>query len=240
MAEKIDFNAAYRLGYDRVGCWCCPNNNARAQFLSKIYMPNESKSWRKFLIEFAKKIGKADAENYVDGGKWKARQGGNGLIAANSVKLSFANCTSEDHAKIYRLVKPFNDELVGLFVPFGKIAPELGSKILREVIVLDAASNVPILSIQPFTQEGYEFAVKIRTMNVENHDELQRMAGYQVRKFNACRKCLKCESVCRRGAISISGENYFIDSQKCVHCKMCMSPKYIGGGCMMERYLKTK
>lgn len=48
LAEKIDFNAAYKLGYDRVGCWCCPKNTARAQFLSKIYMPNESKIWRNF------------------------------------------------------------------------------------------------------------------------------------------------------------------------------------------------
>lgn len=27
LSEGIDFNFAYRLGYDRVGCWCCPNNN---------------------------------------------------------------------------------------------------------------------------------------------------------------------------------------------------------------------
>lgn len=46
LAEGIDFNSAYRLGYDRVGCWCCPNNNQRAQFLSRIYMPKESKKWR--------------------------------------------------------------------------------------------------------------------------------------------------------------------------------------------------
>ena len=38
LGEKIDFNDAYRLGYDRVGCWCCPNNNKRAQFLSNIYL----------------------------------------------------------------------------------------------------------------------------------------------------------------------------------------------------------
>ncbi|MBS3974130.1 MAG: phosphoadenosine phosphosulfate reductase family protein, partial [Actinobacteria bacterium] len=31
LGEGIDFNDAYRLGYDRVGCWCCPNNNERAQ-----------------------------------------------------------------------------------------------------------------------------------------------------------------------------------------------------------------
>ena len=26
LTTNIDFNDAYRLGYSRVGCWCCPNN----------------------------------------------------------------------------------------------------------------------------------------------------------------------------------------------------------------------
>ncbi len=240
LSEKIDFNDAYRLGYDRVGCWCCPNNNQRAQFLPRIYMPEKSKKWRSFLIDFAKKIGKPDPEVYIDSGKWKARQGGNGLAAAGDVKIKFTNCTSEEHAKIYSLVRPFNDELVGLFVPFGRIAPELGNKLLKEVIVLDKRSNVPILSLQPFGQSDYDYAVKVKTMNVANHDDIQRMVGYQIRKFNACRKCLKCESICRSGAISITGGYYYIDPNKCVQCKMCMSPKILDGGCTMEKYLKTK
>ena len=240
LAEKIDFNDAYRLGYDRVGCWCCPNNNSRAQFLSRIYMPAQSKRWREFLIDFAKKVGKPDPEVYVDTGKWKARQGGNGLAAAGDVKIKFTNCTTEEHAKIYRLVRPFDDDLVGMFVPFGRVAPELGQKLLNEVLVLDAKANVPILSIQPFSQDGYEYAVKVKTMNVADHEALQRMVGYQVRKFNACRKCLKCESLCRAGAISIVGDSYYIDPNKCVHCKMCVTPKYLDGGCMMDKYLRTK
>ncbi len=240
LAEDVDFNSAYRLGYDRVGCWCCPNNNQRAQFLSRIYMPEESKQWREFLLSFARKIGKPDPENYVDGGYWKARQGGNGLASAGDVKIRFTNCTSEDHAKIYRLVRSFDDELVGMFVPFGRIAPELGKKLLRETIILDAKTNVPILSIQPFNQDGYDYAIKVRTMNVADHDDLQRMVGYQIRKFNACRKCLKCESICRAGAISIAGGTYYIDPNKCVHCKMCMTAKYLDGGCTMDKYLRTK
>ena len=48
-------------------------------------MPKESKEWREFLIQFAKKIGKPDAAEYVDSGAWKARQGGNGLAAAGDV-----------------------------------------------------------------------------------------------------------------------------------------------------------
>ena len=240
LAEKVDFNDAYRLGYDRVGCWCCPNNNSRAQFLSKIYMPEQSKRWRDFLIGFAQKIGKPDPEVYVDTGKWKARQGGNGLASASDVKIKFTNCTSEDHAKIYRLVRPFDDELVGMFVPFGRVAPELGKKLLHEVIVLDSKTNVPILSLQPYSQDGYEYAVKVRTMNVADHEDLQRMVSYQIRKFNACRKCLKCESLCRVGAITINNFGYFIDPQKCVHCKTCMTAKYLDGGCMMDKYLRTK
>lgn len=240
LAEKVDFNDAYRLGYDRVGCWCCPNNNQRAQFLSRIYMPEQSKEWRTFLIAFAEKIGKPDPEVYVDSGKWKARQGGNGLPAAGDVKIRFTNCTAEDHAKIYSLVRPYDDELIGMFVPFGRVAPELGKKLLREIVILDSKTNVPILSIQPFRQDGYEYAVKVKTMNVADHDDLQRMVGYQIRKFNACRKCLKCESICRAGAISIVGDSYFIDPNKCIHCKMCMTAKYLDGGCMMDKYLRTK
>ncbi len=239
LSEEVDFNEAYRLGYDRVGCWCCPNNNPRAQFLSRIYMPEQSKKWREFLIGFAKKVGKKDPEIYVDNGFWKARQGGKGLAAANDVKIKFTNCTTEEYAKIYRLVRPFDDELIGMFLPFGRVAPELGNKLLNEVLVLDSRTNIPILSIQPFSQNGYDYAVKIKTINVQDHDDLQRMAGYQVRKFNACRKCLKCESICRAGAISIAGGSYYIDPDKCVHCKMCMTAKYLDGGCTMDKYLRT-
>lgn len=240
LGEKIDFNDAYRLGYDRVGCWCCPNNNKRAQFLSNIYMPERSTKWRNFLIDFAHEIGKEDAEVYVDTGKWKARQGGNGLPAAKTVKLQYTNCTSEEHSKIYKLFRPYDDELVNMFVPFGKLAPELGRRLLHETVVLDIHTNVPILSIQPFKQDNYEHAVKVKTMNVKDHDALQRMAGYQIRKFNACRCCLKCESLCRTGAISIIGDSYYIDPQKCVHCQECMNAKYLAGGCMMDKYLRTK
>ena len=239
LGEKIDFNDAYKLGYDRVGCWCCPNNNSRAQFLSRIYMPEQSQKWRDFLIRFATQIGKPDPEVYVDDGKWKARQGGNGVKAAEDIRIKFTNCTTEDHAKIYQVKKPVDDDFINLFVPFGKISKDLGRRLIHEVIVLDTATNVPIISIQPFNQSGFEFAVKIKTMNVADHDDLQRMIGYQVRKYNACRKCLKCESVCRHGAIAILGDFYYINPDKCKHCKACVSAKYLDGGCLMDKYLKT-
>lgn len=237
--RNIDFNDAYRLGYDRVGCWCCPNNTIRAQFLSAIYMPEQSKKWRDFLISFAKGIGKPDAEEYVDSGNWKSRQGGNGLKSADDVKLKFSNCTTEDNAKVYSLNKPFSDELVNLFIPFGKVSKELGRKLLHEVLILDTRTNVPIMAIQPFDKDEYTHGIKIRTMNVEDHEGLQRMAGYQVRKYNACRRCLKCESLCRHGAILIKNDEYTINPDKCKRCRICVTAKYLDGGCLMDKFLRT-
>ena len=238
--EEVDFNDAYRLGYDRVGCWCCPNNNERAQFLSQIYMPDQYEKWRRFLVAFAKRIGKPDPEEYIDSGKWKARQGGNGLESAQDIKIRYTNCTTEEHAKVYRLNKPLDDAFIELFIPFGRLAPELGRKLINEIVVVDSKTNVPVLSIQPFAQDGYEYSVKVKTMNVAKHDELQRMVGYQIKKYNACRCCLKCESLCRYGAISIVGGMYHVNETKCKRCKMCVTAKYLEGGCLMEKYLRTK
>lgn len=240
LSNKVDFNDAYKMGYDRVGCWCCPNNNERAQFLSKIYFPEQYKSWRDFLVGFARKIGKADAEVYVDSGKWKARQGGNGVASSEDIKLKFSACTAEDNAQIYELNKPIARDFYELFNPFGIVNYELGRKLVGEVLVLDVKTNVPVLSIQPFSKDGFEYSVKIKTMNVADHESLQRMCGYQVRKYNACRKCLKCESICKFGAISIRGGRYIIDSAKCKRCRMCVTAKYLDGGCIMSNYLATK
>ena len=112
-------------------------------------MPEQSEQWRDFLIRCQKdwQTGCGGICRYwqVEG---TARR--NGLATAGDVKIRFTNCTSEDHAKIYRLVHPYSDELVGMFVPFGRVAPELGQKLLRETVILDTRTNVPILSLQPF------------------------------------------------------------------------------------------
>lgn len=239
-AEGIDFNDAYRLGYERVGCWCCPNNNARAQFLSQIYMPEASERWRDFLVDFAKRIGKPDPEVYVDTGKWKARQGGNGVAAAKSIRVEASHCATEDNAMVFSLERPYSDELVDLMTPIGDHAPGLGRTLLEEKVIVDPRTKEPLIAVMPFTQPGYEHATKVRILRDGAQDDLLRMVRYQIVKYNACRQCLKCEGLCRFGAISINEDGYRIDSAKCVHCKQCVTDKYLEGGCLMRKYLRTK
>lgn len=245
LSNKLDFNDAYRLGYERVGCWLCPNNNSRDVFLSRLYLKEQAGHWRDFLIDFARRIGKEDAEIYVDEGSWRARQGGNGLQAAQDVKIKFRACTAEEQAQVFSINRPFDDTLVGLFVPFGRLAPELGRKILGEVIVVDVSDGTPLLSLQPFNpQDSDGYGVKIRVLGVrDNYQDLLRLCGYQIRKFNACRQCLKCEAVCPQGAIRFVQGRYTIDPRRCLHigrCGKCVDQKVLPGGCLMDKYLRTK
>lgn len=237
LSENIDFNYAYRLGYNRIGCWPCPNNSRRTTFLTQIYFPKEATAWRNQLIDFAKSIGKPDSEIYVDEAKWTARQGGSSLDTASDTEITADSCTNDENAQVYLLKKPVCDEFINLFVPFGKVSRELGRKLINEVLILDIKSNVPILSIQDFNDGTGQYKVKIKTMNVKNHTDLRRKVGYQIIKYNACRSCRKCESVCSFGAISINDGHYKIDSKKCRHCQKCVTYKYIAGGCMMKKVL---
>lgn len=137
LTTGIDFNTAYRLGYTRVGCWCCPNNSAWSGFMSRVYMPEQYERFRNLLIDFAKKIGKPDPEVYVDDGNWKARQGGNGLEYAKSSVITFEPCALQENTLNFELQKPITEELYELFKPFGYINYDLGNARLGEVYVLD-------------------------------------------------------------------------------------------------------
>lgn len=234
LSNQIDFNEAYKLGYSRVGCWCCPNASDISELLAKIYLKKKYEKWNKFLIDFAKSIGKDNAEEYIKVGGWKSRQGGQGIKEAKSVKLINQNCTVQENGKIYELFRPINEQFFHLFIPFGKIID--GDKLINEKLVLDIQTLMPIISIQPLSQ----YKVKIVTLNVKTHFSLHNEISHQIIKFNACNKCLKCEGVCRFNAIHIEKGVYKIEENKCKHCKMCVSSKYIPGGCLMCRYLRTR
>lgn len=240
LSEGLDFNEAYRLGYERVGCWCCPNNNPRAEFLSRIYMPNESEKWHDFLVSFARRIGKLDAEVYVDSGKWKARQGGNGLKASDTVKVQANQCATEDNAFVFSLSRPYDDQIVTLMTPLGICADGLGRKLLNEKVFVDPKTKEPLFALMPFSNHETEHGAKIRILKEDETELIVRMTRYQVIKFNACRQCLKCESLCRFGAISVNEYEYYIDPNKCTHCRQCVTDKYLEGGCLMSKYLRTK
>ncbi|MGL4450095.1 MAG: phosphoadenosine phosphosulfate reductase family protein [Sarcina sp.] len=250
LTSKIDFNDAYRLGYSRVGCWCCPNNTLWAQYLASIYMPETSDKWRNQLILFAKKIGKPDPEVYIDNGNWKARQGGNGVEYSKNVAVKFKPCANESDAINYELNKGISEELYEMFKPFGWINKEMGNSRIGEVYVVDKQNN-PIIRLQGrMGTKKLKITILKLPRRTKTMKEAKSKIDCQITKFQMCLGCLGCESACKHDAIKVkkaahknelifkTGESYVIDDKKCIRCGECVA--HFDGGCYMKKVLVTK
>ena len=234
ISNNILINDAYKVGYSRVGCWCCPNNSSWSEYMSKLYEPQRYSEWRKILVDFAKKIGKPDPEDYIEQGGWKARQGGNGLDVSRT-KLSSEICTTQENAKIYELKRPIDEDLYELFKPFGYIDKESGRQFINEVLVINRRTSLPIISI-----EGQMGSTKLKVviLDKKNPSLLEKRIECQITKFQLCMECLACESVCKHDAIKIKNGRYKINEKRCCGCLECVS--HFTGGCYIKKVLYTK
>ena len=244
LTRKIDFNKAYRLGYTRVGCWCCPNNSRWSEFLSEIYMPEQYEKWHTFLIDFAKKMGKPDPEDYVEDGNWKARQGGTGIEYAQTSVLTFEPCALQENTLNFELQRPITEELYELFKPFGHINKSLGNERLGEVYIVGLDGNLHLklqgrigtntLKVSILNRKaGHCSSIKAVEDKVKN----------QITKYQMCMGCLGCESACRFGAIEIVTNrkglvSYKINDEKCIRCGNCIT--HYEGGCYIRKVMCIK
>lgn len=252
LTTGIDFNDAYRLGYSRVGCWCCPNNSIWAQYMSRIYMPEQSIKWRNLLIDFATKVGKPDPEVYVDEAKWKARQGGNGVKESENTFVSFKPCANENESFNYDLKREITEELYEFFKPFGWINKEMGNQRFGQVYILDRSGN-PIMRLQGKlgSKELKVTALKIPLGKAKSLRDVKQRIDCQLTKYQLCLGCLGCESACKHDAIRVKkpahqnellqnkvNDTYTILDDKCIRCGDCVN--HFDGGCYMRKVLITK
>lgn len=248
LTTGIDFNEAYRLGYTRVGCWCCPNNGVWSEFLSKIHMYDQYMHWREILVNFAKKIGKPDAENYVDQGNWKARQGGQGLEISNTSIIRFEPCATEDQAFNYELQSVITTELYEFFKPFGYLNFEMGNQRLGQVYVLDAKGRVNLVLQGRIGTNRLKVTIKNpKLAGAKNLLAAEGKIKCQLTKYQMCLGCKACPAVCKYNAISVhsivdeEGDEqviYRIDDEKCRRCTECVD--HFNAGCYMRKVLTIK
>lgn len=252
LSKGIDFNDAYRLGFSRVGCWCCPNNSDWSSYLSSIYIHQQYVDFRQLLYDFARdEIQKSDWKEYVDTGKWKARQGGNDLEYSARTDFSYKPCELEENAISFSLTRPISEKLHELFKPFGILDYSLGNERLGEVFVLDRRTKQPLLKLTGRNGK-LEFRVTILShhgpFRGKNETLIQAFIKAQVTKYQLCLGCGACESVCRHGAISVENQDkfnpcpenvlYIIDSSKCVGCLECVL--HFDNGCYLKKVTRQK
>ncbi len=241
LTTGIDFNYAYRRGYTRVGCWCCPNNSEWSDGLMAVCHPDKYNTWHSFLVDFAKRIGKEDAEVYVSDGKWKARQGGSGLDA-RVTQLNSKDCTVENNAKLFSLTRPLDESFYEFFKPFGNLAFSIGKKSLSEVFVIGKRDQL-LLKISGQIGGNQARIAVLGDLNEEFHSKsmasnIFKYIDRQIRKYQTCICCQACNSICPVSAITVTGEKYEINEKKCIHCLHCVM--HFDDGCLIASALSVR
>jgi len=249
LSNQIPFNSAYRQGFSRVGCWCCPNNSDWSEYLSSIYMNKEYTDFHQILYSFAKKVGKKDWKEYIDTGKWKARQGGNGLEYSKNSVVEFKPCVLDENSYNFDLTRPITQNLYTLFKPFGIINEDLGNKRLNEIYIMDKKSGLPLLKLSGRIGTTALRITVINHIGCFKYSKLsESLIKNQITKYQTCIGCTYCQSVCRFNALTVTNTKpgnvshdsimYSIDSKKCLGCLECVT--HFDGGCYMKKVLRLK
>lgn len=248
LSNNLDFNDAYKLGFSRVGCWCCPNNSGWSEFLSSIYMNEKYNIFRNILYDYAKKVGKSDWKEYIDEGQWKKRQGGNGLEISKKSVVTFKPCATEENTYNFELTKPISEDLYKFFKPFGVLNYDLGRKALNEVYVLDRKSKMPLLRLSGRTDSDILKIAVVGENSLLNKKNAEYLLKNQINKYQTCLGCTYCEAVCKFDAIKVFNKEkgnvssdtiyYSIDENKCVGCLECV--KHFNNGCYLNKVLVVK
>lgn len=233
LTRKISFNKCYRLGFRRVGCWCCPNNSRWSELLNEIYFKNQNDKWMDFLYSFSQRIGKEDYKTYVDDGRWKARYGGAGLDNSQTKVLS-APCI-DNMREHFILNTAYDDSFDELMKPFGYIEKKFdGDQIVLTIYKKNAKKPLFLLE----TSYGSQVITFLPIIE-KNRMLLRQRIECQIRKYQICIKCSACDSICRQGAISTKNSIYKIDENKCINCMDCVATRYLGG-CLINESLQQK
>lgn len=233
LSRRLAFNRAYRKGYRRVGCWCCPSNSKWSEALDSIFISDKQTMWKELLYNFAQKAGKKDYKDYVDKGFWKGRYGGEGLDNTHT-KVVRADCIDKEYEN-FIINKPYSDSLDEYLKPFGSIQKRIkdnlvsidvyNGRLSKKLFVIETAYDSRIIKWKSYTSN--------------NKRLLRQRVECQLRKYQICTQCSACDSICKNGAITTLNNIYSIDEEKCVHCLECIA-KHFTGGCLMNEALIKK
>ena len=236
--HKLLFNKSYQLGYSRVGCWLCPLNSEWSEMLANIFFPEDSQRWRTQLVDFAKRIGKPDPEEYIDERGWVKRFGGAGLPNRFS-GLDAKPCGDMGNAVQIEVSRPVNVELEEFLKPLGKINRDRSRPALGEIYL----EGRPNQDWEALIVQAPENSTTLRFTVLNPKQDMKRLTWYfkqQATKFQTCIQCTACSAACPHGAITIKPEQriYEIDQDVCTGCMECVT-HFGSTGCLVAKSLSV-
>lgn len=237
LLNGLPFNKSYRLGFSRVGCWPCPMNSRWSEILTQLFFPEDAAQWRGKLLNFARRIGKPDPEEYVDSRAWTKRFGGAGL-ENRFTGLEVRPCGEIDHTIQLTIRRSVDRGLLEYLKPLGRIngnrsRPELGE------IYLEGRHNNDWAGLIVQAIEGTD-TIRVTALAPRDFDRLTGYIRCQASKFERCIRCTACAAVCPQGAITVrtAPPIYEIDQDRCTGCLECVT-HFDSPGCLVAKSLSV-
>lgn len=221
----LKLNPLYDWGYSRVGCWGCPSNGKYDEFLIKKSHPEIDKQWKNVLIRYADKNDKT--LDWVYDGKWKSRL----------VKYKyFEECTtkqlcSRGNSFIFKTKSEVTPQLFEYLKVFGNLEVHKFSGKEHMMIKGDAVTITAFIGSSRILVNFEE--------DIENIGTTKRYLIKQLEKAFNCVHCGACVSACHQGAIEVNG-TFHIKGDKCKHCLICCTSKFIKQSCAAIHYSRNR
>jgi len=241
MYKGLAFNPAYRYGYKRVGCWCCPNNSTWSAMLTDIYFPSLAVKWKDLLYAFAKDTGKTDIEDYVENGKWKTRKGASGLPTRN-VSIVDTPCNLSDRARNIIIKRKVAPDIIEFLKPFG-VLDVFDKEDATYITIEEKDSGKPGKKIGEVIITYGTTLIKVLPASGVDPLLLVNRIKCQMRKYQFCIRCTACDSICPYSAIdTMRSGRYSVDESLCEQnlgvCSKCIAKFY--NGCITCQVLAGK
>jgi len=238
LRNRVHFNKSYRLGYTRVGCWLCPLNSEWSEMIGAIFFPEDTARWRTQLVDFARRIGKPDPEEYEDDRAWVKRFGGAGLENAFE-GIEAKPCGDMDNTIQVDIERPVDVELEEFLKPLGKINRDRSRPALGEIYLEGRHGQ----KWDALIVQAPENSTSLRFTVLNPKDSMKNLTAYfryQSTKFQTCIQCTACSAVCPTSAITIKPDQriYEINQDVCTGCMECVT-HFGSTGCLVAKSLSV-
>lgn len=225
LKNSLMINDAYRLGLFRVGCMVCPLSSEWWDGIANNYYKDEMQPLLQRVEDYARRT-KPEKEvvKYIEGGGWKARMGGRGLVnGGNRVNEQIQN-----NEITFTISKPTQKWL--------SVAPILGA--ITEQNQACGVQKISGINYEYRIVEEEEFVrVSYKPFAKMDRFVISHLRGIAY-KCAFCRGCKACMVQCPTGAFTIQSDgSILIRESLCCHCANCLT--FTEKSCLLAKSLST-
>lgn len=218
--RNMPVNPLYSYGFNRVGCWACPNNGVFDSFLTEKIHPEIINVWRKFLLDYAKKNNRT--EDWVYNNQWKERK-----VKYEKFEVCSVNSLCSTRREYsFNLKGKVSNEMIEFFKIFGKTSENI---INNKKWIKIEGKNITVSSLIGHNK------ILVRFNDEERFNRMFFLLEKQLTKSVNCVRCGACIGSCPFGAIEVNG-SFKINEDKCVNCQSCATSKNLKMTCAALHY----